>query len=127
MTTTSGGDRPTHGNQTLAQLPDGLFDQLPAGVVVCDARGVVRRSNRRAAELWGRAPRAGDAGLPHGRGPVGEALRTGSAQGNQRVVIERPDGTRVAVLANVELLRDAAGAVAGAVAVFVELTGGDAG
>jgi PAS domain-containing protein len=38
-------------------LPAQLFEQLPFAVYVCDAEGLVRRYNRRAAELWGRSPK----------------------------------------------------------------------
>jgi PAS domain-containing protein len=38
------------------ELPLQLFEQLPFAVYVCDRDGLVRRYNRRAAELWGRSP-----------------------------------------------------------------------
>lgn len=37
-----------------------LFELGPSAVYSCDARGVIQDFNRRAAELWGRTPAAGD-------------------------------------------------------------------
>ena len=37
-----------------------LFDLGPVAVYSCDASGVIREFNRRAAELWGRTPEPGD-------------------------------------------------------------------
>src|SRR6516162_4717830 len=43
---------------------DALLEQLPIGIFICDAQGNLVRYNRRAAEIWGRAPETGD---PHCR------------------------------------------------------------
>ena len=50
-----------HAEQAF-ELPGRLFEQLPFAVYVyvCDQDGLVRRYNRRAAELWGRSPKPGD-------------------------------------------------------------------
>jgi PAS domain-containing protein len=37
-----------------------LFDLAPVAVYSCDASGVIRDYNNRAAELWGRKPERGD-------------------------------------------------------------------
>ncbi len=37
-----------------------LFDLVPVAVYTCDRAGVIQNFNRRAAELWGRAPAFGD-------------------------------------------------------------------
>jgi PAS domain-containing protein len=37
-----------------------LFDLAPVAVYSCDASGVIREYNSRAAELWGRKPERGD-------------------------------------------------------------------
>src|SRR5215469_7526218 len=39
---------------------DALLAQLPIGICICDANGSLVRYNRRAAEIWGMAPQAGD-------------------------------------------------------------------
>jgi hypothetical protein len=41
-------------------LSKDLIEVLPAAVYVCDSSGVVVAFNKRATELWGRAPCAGD-------------------------------------------------------------------
>ena len=37
-----------------------LFDLGPVAIYSCDATGVIQEFNRRATELWGRAPALGD-------------------------------------------------------------------
>ena len=46
--------------QSLNWFSRNLIEMLPAAVYVCDANAVVVAFNRRAIELWGRTPRAGD-------------------------------------------------------------------
>ncbi|KFC61706.1 hypothetical protein FF80_03902 [Devosia sp. LC5] len=42
-------------------LDDGfLLQNLPIGVYVCDADGLITRFNPAAAELWGREPKLGE-------------------------------------------------------------------
>ena len=48
---------PNLGNQSSSQE---LLDLLPAAVYVCAPDGTILRFNRRAAELWGRAPLLSD-------------------------------------------------------------------
>lgn len=118
--------------------PDALLEALPIGICCCDAEGVVRRHNRRAAEIWGTAPAIGATGRftgahrlfwPDGRTmapeamPVAETLRTGKAVRDRHLVVERPDGTRTTVLVNVAPLRDDAGRTIGAVECFHERSG----
>ncbi len=108
-----------------------LLEALPVAAYVCDAAGLLVRFNRKAVELWGRTPMLGDAAdrycgslrlyridggiLPHDQCPVADVLRTGRAVEDQEVMIERPDGSRVTAVANIVALRDATGAIAGAV------------
>lgn len=122
-----------------ADIPDRLFDMLPEAAYVCDSNGIIVRYNRRACELWGRTPRLGDPGerfcgshslyrldgrhLPHWECPMADVLRTGIPVRDQKIVIERPDGSRVVALVNIDPLRDASGAVAGAVNCFHDITG----
>ena len=114
------------------------LDAIPTGFCVCRADSSLVRYNRRAVELWGKAPRLGDpseqAGpnfrryRPDGESiafdstPVAGALRTGKRVVGAELVIERPDGSRVPVLMNVEPLKDITGRVVGAVCSFQELT-----
>jgi PAS domain S-box-containing protein len=115
-----------------------LWDLLPTAIYVCDRSGRIVRHNRRAAELWGRAPKFGDpaerfcgslrmyrldgGSLPHAECPMAEVLRTGLSVRDQEVVIERPDGARVVALVNIDVLKDSAGKIAGAVNCFLDIT-----
>lgn len=124
--------------QGLLTIDQSVLDALPAAVYVCAADGVIVRHNRRAAEVWGRAPRAGDTDerfcgshrlylldgreLPHAETPMAAALASGESQRDREVVIERPDGSRVTVLVNIEALKGRDGSVEGAVNCFQDIT-----
>ena len=54
--------------------------------------------------------------------PIASVLRSGSAQRNSEVVIERPDGTRITVLSNAAPLCDGKGKLLGALEVFHDIT-----
>lgn len=115
-----------------------FLEALPIGIYCCDADGIIRQFNRRAAAIWGTAPRIGDPDqrfcgahrlfrpdgepLPHDRTPMANSLRTGTAAHDQRVVILRPDGSRVTALVNIEPLFDAAGQLIGAVNCFQDVS-----
>jgi PAS domain S-box-containing protein len=123
-------------DERVLDLPDTLLDLLPVGVYVCDQAGLIVRYNRAAAELWGCSPRLGDPtarycgsyrlyGLdgslvPHAKCPMADVLATGRGLRDQEIAIERPDGTRIIALVNIEALSDSAGRVVGAVNVFRE-------
>ena len=115
-----------------------LLETLPAAVYVCNAEAVVVAFNRRAAELWGRAPSAGDTDekycgghklfrsdgsfLPHNKTPMERVLRTGKPARDMEVVIERPDTSRVTVLVNIAPLFCDDGKLIGAVNCFQDLS-----
>ncbi|HWD56635.1 MAG TPA: ATP-binding protein [Stellaceae bacterium] len=115
-----------------------MIEILPAAVYVCNADAVVVAYNRRATELWGRAPKPGDTDqkycgshklflpdgtyLPHAETPMERVLRTGGTARDQEVIIERPDGSRVLVLVNIAPLFGEDGALIGAVNCFQDLT-----
>ncbi|HXW49039.1 MAG TPA: PAS domain S-box protein [Xanthobacteraceae bacterium] len=119
-------------------IEQSALDAIPTGLCVCRADGSLARYNRRAVELWGRAPRLDDpsetsagnfrrytpdgAALAFAAAPVAVALRTGKTVMSAELVIERPDGSQVPVLMNVAPLRGEHGAVDGAVCSFQELT-----
>ena len=92
--------------QRFLRSGDGLLEFLPVGIYTCDLEGHIVQYNRRAAELWGRAPDlsrekclfcgaqrlflpSGEE-LPFAETPMAESLRTGDPAVNQEVIVERP-------------------------------------
>jgi two-component system, sensor histidine kinase and response regulator len=115
-----------------------LLEKLPAAAYACDRDGRITYFNPQAARLWGRSPRLDDprerfcgshrifspegSPIPHEQGVVALALSTGRELHGEEMVIERPDGRRLTVLANVQPIRDEAGELVGAVAVLVDIS-----
>jgi signal transduction histidine kinase len=111
---------------------------LPAAVCVCDRFGAVELYNRAAVDLWGWKPAGPPANqrfcgayrlfypdgtqMLHSESPAAEVLRMGVPLRNRELVIGRPDGTRVPVLANVVPLRDAEGTMVGVVSCLQDIT-----
>ena len=111
---------------------------LPAAVCVCDQLGTIELYNRAAVELWGCEPPDPHASrrfcgshklfypdgtaMPHTESPAAEVLRTGVPLRNRELLIGRPDGSRVPVLANVVPLRDAEGSLIGVVSCLQDIT-----
>ena len=118
----AGINRGLRDEEQAFEIPAQLFEQLPFAVYLCDRDGLVRRYNRRAAELWGRSPKLGDPDerfcgsyrmfrpdgslLPHGQCPMADVLRTGVSVREQEVHIERPNGSRGIALVNIEAIKD---------------------
>jgi signal transduction histidine kinase len=115
-----------------------LVSVMPAAVYACDSDGIITYYNRHAIELWGRCPDLDappwsflDSGrlyetdgvllLPD-EAPAKVALLTGSPIVNRELVLERPDGSRINVLANISLLRGASGTVRGTVSIFQDIS-----
>ncbi len=116
-----------------------LLGMMPAGVYTCEApSGRISYYNDHAARLWGRAPSLGDTEerfcgsyrlywpdgrlLAHADTPMAVALREGRAFRNAEAIVERPDGSRITCLVNIEPLRDAAGRIVGAINVFHDVS-----
>lgn len=115
-----------------------LVSAMPAAVYACDAGGKLTYHNRHAAEIWGRKAGSGDLSwslaesqriyrtdgtlLPPEETPVREVLASGTPIINRELSIERPDLSRIHVLANVAPLRDATGVVTGTVNIFQDIT-----
>jgi PAS domain S-box-containing protein len=124
--------------EQVFQLPAELIEDLPFAVYLCDGEGLVRRYNRRAAELWGRSPEPGDPDerfcgsyrmfrpdgslLPHGQCPMADVLRTGVSVREREVHIERPNGSRGIALVDIEAIKDGNGKIVGAVNCFQDIT-----
>ncbi len=126
------------GFAAFTNIDQSALDAIPTGFCICRSDGTLARYNRRAVELWGRAPRLGDphefsegnfrrytpegVPLPFAATPVAVVLRSGVPVRGVELIIERPDGSQVPVLMNVAPLKDAEGRVDGAVCSFQELT-----
>jgi signal transduction histidine kinase len=115
-----------------------LVSVMPAAVYACDREGTITYYNRQAVAIWGRTPDLDDPPwasldsrrlyrvdgtlLPPEDVPLREVLSTGLPIVNCELILERSDHTRVNVLANITPLRDASGAVTGAVSIFQDIT-----
>jgi PAS domain S-box-containing protein len=116
-----------------------LMELLPAAVYICEApSGVITYYNRRAAELWGRAPAIGDTDgrfcgsfrlfrtdrtpLPYAETPMAQVLNGAAPIRNQEVVIERRDGSRIILRINIDPLYDIKGRLSGGISVFEDVT-----
>ncbi|HET8700094.1 MAG TPA: ATP-binding protein [Nitrococcus sp.] len=117
-----------------------LLDRLPAGAYVCDPSGLITYYNQRAVELWGRAPKLNDpedrfcgsfrmysaedgAPIRHDQCWMALALREETEYNDRELVIERPDGKRLTVLANANPIWNDSGVLLGAVNVLIDITG----
>ncbi len=105
----------------VQHLSNGFLDQLPIAIVTFDREGRLVRYNRSSAELWGRAPRIGDA-----TGPLDllaeDVLRTRAPLRGREIVFERPDGRRVSAIANADLLFGEDGDVIGVAICLADVT-----
>lgn len=115
-----------------------LLHALPAAVYTTDAEGYITFYNEAAAALWGCRPRLNTdqwcgswrmywpdgTPLPHDKCPMAVAVKDGRSfiSDGQEAVAERPDGTRVPFIAFPSALRDASGAVVGAVNLFMDIS-----
>lgn len=128
------GSVPSFGNGV--EPPQDVLQALPAAVYTTDAAGRLTFYNEAAAKLWGSRPELGSAQwcgswrlfwpdgrpMPHDECPMAIALKQGRALKGAEAVAERPDGSRVPFLAYPTPLRDAAGAITGAVNMLVDIS-----
>jgi PAS domain S-box-containing protein len=114
-----------------------LIENMPVGVYVCDADGVLVAYNKRAAALWGRTPVLGDTQqkycgahrlhladgtyVPHDQTPLALVLRTQQPYAFEAMV-GRPDGTLRNVSANVAPLFNDEGVFVGFVNCVLDIT-----
>ncbi len=111
-------------------LDSRLIEALPLAAYAFDTSGRIRGFNRRARELWGRAPNIGDdvelfwgsfklhmSGEPlaDGETPMAYVLRTGMPLRDKEASVERPDRTRVVCVMHIDPVRDYDGALIGAI------------
>jgi PAS domain S-box-containing protein len=124
--------------ENLFELDQAILDALPLGVYACDVDGLILRVNRRAIELWGRAPRLLDPAqrfcgsfhvesldgdfIPPEKTPMARAVLAGETSEGAEAVVRNPDGKRWVARLNVAPLRDADGVVVGAINCFQDVT-----
>ncbi len=116
-----------------------LFDLVPVAVYVCDADGIIREYNRRAAELWGREPSGNGQGprfcgsykiyypdgrlMPHEECPMARALRGEKLKAEDlEIIVERPDGERRHVIPAPRILTNIHGKITGAINSLFDIT-----
>ena len=112
-----------------------LLDAFPAPVYTTDAAGRITFYNEAAVQFAGRRARLGTdqwcvtwrlywpdgTPLPHDECPMAIALKEDRAVRGTQAVAERLDGTRVPFIPHPTPLRDASGALVGAVNMLLEL------
>jgi len=124
--------------ESLLDVEQTVLDALPIGIYACDADGQILRVNRKAAELWGRAPRLLDPAqrfcgsfriesldgqfIAPDQSPMARAVLYGESFEGAEAVIHNPDGRRWIARVNVRPLRDPSGAVVGAINCFQDVT-----
>ena len=115
-----------------------LLEKLPAGAYTCDPSGLITYYNQHAVRLWGRAPKLNDpvdrfcgsfklyaadgAPITHDKCWMALALCTDKEYNGHEIIVERPDGRRLTVLAYANPIRDEAGKLYGAVNVLVDIS-----
>src|SRR5215813_1249617 len=116
-----------------------LLEHLPVGAYTCDREGLITAYNHHAVQLWGRAPKLLDpidrfcgsfklfapdgSPIAHDQCWMALALRMNKAFHGHEMVIERPDGQRITVLAHANPMHDESGNLLGAVNILVDISG----
>jgi PAS domain S-box-containing protein len=121
----------------VLDLAPEIIDLLPVAVYACDASGHVLWFNKCAADLWGRAPRIGDdtelfcgsyrlyfngRQIDRAETPMATVLRSGEAIHGVEAIVERPDGSRIWATVHIDVVKDSAGRVLGAINCFTDTT-----
>lgn len=117
------------GSSIANQLNHDLIEHLPMGVYLCDQHGVLVAYNRKAAEIWGGAPNLGESQykfcgshklltpdgvhVPHELTPLAQVLEPQEAVLDFKAIVERKDGSRIPVIANIIPLFDEYGGMIG--------------
>jgi PAS domain S-box-containing protein len=127
-------------NTALDALRDGanwtfVLDELPVPVYSTDADGAVTYWNRACAEFVGREPRRGERWcitwrlysptgepLPHDECPMARSIRERREIRNEVIIVERPDGQRIACRPYPTPYFDADGRLDGAVNLLIDVT-----
>ena len=116
----------------------GLLEKLPAGAYTCDPDGLITYFNQHAVQLWGRTPKLNDpvdrfcgsfklyandgSPIPHDECWMALALKNCLEYNGHEIIIERPDGYRLTVLAHANPIHSETGQLLGAVNVLVDIS-----
>ena len=115
------------------------LEHLPAGAYTCDPTGRITYFNQHALVMWGRAPKLHDEGdrfcgsfklfsaatnepISHADCWMALALREQREFLGREIVVERPDGSRVTVLAYATPVFDDFGTLVCAINILVNIT-----
>lgn len=115
----------------------GIFDLLPVGVWITDREGTITRGNEAGRRIWGGARHVGpqsygvykgwwaESGQPIAADEwaLARALARGETSVGELVRIQCFDGTFKTIINSAAPLRDASGAIAGAICVNEDITG----
>lgn len=113
-----------------------LLAALPAAIYVTDAAGCINYCNQGAVDLWGREPKLGrdkwcdlarfyyadGAPMPLSDCPTELALKQGRVVRGQESIIERRDGTRIAIVPYPMPVRDETGTIVGVINMTVDIS-----
>jgi PAS domain S-box-containing protein len=115
-----------------------LLEKLPAAAYICDCQGLITFFNQRAVRLWGREPKLNDLvdrfcgssklfspdGSPirHDQCWMARTLYENKEYNGYEIIVERPDGSRLTVLAYANPLHDDEGQLTGSVNVLMDIT-----
>ena len=116
-----------------------LFQLGPLALYFCDSNGTIEEYNDVAAKLWGRTPRRGDTdekfcgsfklyfvdgtSMLHAQTPVAAVLKGEIPSARDvELVMERLDGSRITIVANIVPIKDTRGKISGAINCFYDNT-----
>lgn len=115
-----------------------LLDRLPTAAYTCDAGGLITYFNSHAVAAWGREPKLNDPAdrfcgsfklyaadgspITHAECWMALALRERKEFNGHEIVVQRPEGRRVTVLAHANPISAESGELLGAVNVLVDIT-----
>ena len=116
-----------------------LFNRGPIGMYSCDVSGKTQEYNNVAAALWGMEPTSDDTDerfrgafkfylpdgtlVPYAETPMTKVLRGKLPEvTDMEIVIERPDGSRVTVIANIVPLKNDQGEITGVLNCFYDIS-----
>ena len=114
-----------------------MLDKLPVAAYICNTVGQIVYFNQHAVDLWGRQPKLNDQAdrfcgsfelfsaegtpIPHDQCWMALALKSGQEFNGQEIIIKRPDGVRLTVLAHVNPIRDESGTLIGAINILIDI------